>query len=644
MNGAVLFVERLWSDLRHGGRVFARSPGFVAIAVLSIACGTGANVAMFSAADALLLRPLPVPRPDELLVVGMRTDRGYAVTAGSYPDYVDIRDRARSFDGLLAYTLRWMGVSAQPGASAQVKVVQLVSANFFDVLQIRPALGRTFIAEDERVPGRDAVAVLSHGMWRQQFGADPGIVGRTLRISGVSFTIVGVTPEAFTGLQTRGIAETIYVPLAIAPALGDELIRGVLGARDLRILTIRGRLGPDVDIAQARAELDAIGRDLARAHPATHRDQPLIAQTELEARFGDRLDAGLVLLLAILSAVVLGVACANVAGLLASRAPLRAREIALRLAVGASRGRLVRQLVTESVLLALAGGIAGLAVGRAGILILQQMQYPSDTIQPPRMELDQRALLFSLAVAMGSAFLFGIGPALQTTRLDLARSIHTGDTAMRRRWFPTGRASLVAVQVALSLVLVTVAVFTLQMFRRVAATGPGFHVTQMAKVSVDTAHRQYSDEQATALLESALDRARRLPGVTSAGATTRMPLWGIDSISIVPEGRQLLEREGGVKAIVARVDDGYFETMGIPIVRGRGFQRTDAAGGPAVAIVNETLARRYWPQRDAVGSRFHAVGDAGDWVQIVGVARDSRHFYIVEPPQEALYLPFRQSP
>ncbi len=441
-----LWLERLWHDVRYGCRTFARAPGFTAIAILSIACGTGANVAMFSVADALLLRPLPVPHPDELLVVGMRTDRGFEVTAASYPDYTDIRNRSQSFDGMLAYTLRWTGVSVGPGAAPQVKVLHLVSANFFDVLRIRPAIGRTFAAEEERVPGRDAVAVLSHGMWQQQYGGDPAILGRTIRISGVNFTIVGVTPERFTGLETRGIFETVYVPLAMAPALGDEPIRAILTARDLRLLTVRGRLKRGTGIAEARAELTAIGTDLERAYPATNADRPLIAQTELEARFADRLDAGLVLLLTILSTVVLGVACANVAGLLASRAPLRAREIALRLAMGAGRGRLIRQLITESLALAVAGGVCGLAVGRAGIVILQQMQYPNDTIQPPQWQLDERALLFSLLLATGSAFLFGLGPALQTTRVDLTGAIRVGDVGLPGRWRLTGRTTLVAIQ------------------------------------------------------------------------------------------------------------------------------------------------------------------------------------------------------
>ena len=430
----------------------------------------------------------------------------------------------------------------------------------------------------------------------------------------------------------------------MAAALGDEPLRDLFEARDLRVLTLRGRLTPGRDIAEARTELDIIGADLERAYPATNRNQALIVQTELEARFADHHDAGLVMLLTILSTVVLGVACANVAGLLASRGPGRAREIALRLAMGASRARLIRQLVTESMALALAGGLGGLAVGRIGIQILRQIQYPSDAVQPPRMELDERALIFSLIVAMGSALLFGMGPAVETTRMDLSSAIRATDPALRGRWRFTGRATLVATQVALSMVLITIAVFTLQIFRRVSTNGPGFHVTQVAKVSVDTAHRRYSDRQTTAFVEQALDAARRLPNVTSASVTSRMPLWGLDVIEIAPEGGELLDGQRGVNALVASVDGDYFQTMGIPVLRGRTFRSTDIAGAPRVAIVNEALARRHWPDYDAVGRRFRVVGEDDTWVQVVGVARNSKYAYIVEPQQEALYLPFQQQP
>ena len=649
------WLERLFQDVRHGARVFAKSPGFTAIAVLSIACGTGANVAMFSLADALLLRPAPVPRPDELLVVGSRVDFGrFTDTVASHPDYVDIREQSRSFDGLMAYTIRRAAVASAPGAPPQVRLVQLVSGNFFDVLEIEPLAGRAFRPDEDRVPGRDPVAIMSYGFWQQQYGGDPAALGRTLRIGGLDFTIVGVLPERFTGLETRTLSQMVYVPLAMAAALGGEPgnrvrawdgVPDLLTARDARVLWLRGRLKEGVGIEQARAELASLGTHLARAYPDTNTNQTLVVQTALEARVATEwIDAGFVLLLTILSTAVLAVACANVAGLLASRMPLRAREISLRLAIGAGRGRLVRQLVTESLMLALAGGICGLAVGYAGIAALRQIDYPNEMIALPAIQLDQRALMFSLLVAVVSAFVFGLGPALHATRLDLAAAMKDGEARRPGRWRLGGRTSVVAVQVAVSLVLVTVAVSTFQVFHRVSTEGPGFRTSQMAKISIDTAHLRYDGPRQVEFVERALQAARALPMVRSGSVTSTMPLWGFETASIVPEGYQSAAGEPPVQPIVASVDEDYFQTMEIPLVRGRAFRVTDTADAGRVAIINETMARRYWPGEDAVGKRFRRAPDEGDWIEIVGVARDSKVFYIVEPPQDAVYFPFRQEP
>src|SRR5688572_22787914 len=655
------WFERLLQDVRHGARVFARSPGFTAIAVLSIACGTGANVAMFSLADALLLRPSPVPRPGELLVVGSRVDLGRSTnTVTSYPDYADIRDRSRSFAGIMAYTIRRAGITSTPGAPARIKLVQLVSGNFFDVLGVQPALGRSFRPEEDRVRGRDAVAILSYGIWQQQYAGDPSVIGRTLGIGGAPFTIVGVLPERFTGLETRTLSQIVYVPLAMAPTLapvssaGRSAIRSgdfgppnpgggdLLTARDARVLTVRGRLRTGVTIDEARAELTALAANLERAYPATNAKRTLVASTEVEDRLQTSwFDAGLVFLLSIRSTAVLAVACANVAGLLASRTPLRAREISLRLAVGAGRFRLVRQLITESLMLALAGGVCGLAVGYAGIAAIRQIEYPNEIIGLPVIELDQRALLFSLAVAMASAFLFGLGPALHATRLDLAVAMKDGDASPRRRRL-AGRTGVVAIQVALSLVLVTVAVSTYQVFRRVATDGPGFHTSQIAKISVDLAYRRYDDRQGVAFVERALSEARALPMVTSATVTSTMPLWGLETASILPEGHRQVAGQPPIQPIVASIGEDYFETMGIPLESGRDFAVTDTAESSRVAIVNETLARHYWPDGNAIGKRFRRAVDDESWVEIVGIARDSKVFYVVEPPQDAVYFPFRQ--
>lgn len=387
-------LESLWRDLRHSARVLARNPIFTAIAVVSIAFGTGANVAIFSATDAILLRPLPVAHPHELVTIGSREKRGVAtVSVASYPDYVDLRERARSFDGLIAFTSRTAAVAVRAGAPSRMRILTMVSGNFFRVLGVAPHVGRAFRPEEDSVPGRDAVVVLSYGLWKDQFGGDPSVLGRTVRIAGIEFTVVGVAPVEFTGVDTRS-RDGAYVPIAMWPRLMTTPGLDPLTSRGYHFVNVKGRLKRDVSMTKAQTELAAIGADLARAYPDTNRDQAIAAQTELEVRFArNPLDAGLVVILTILSVAVLCVACANVAGLLASRAPVRAREIALRLSIGAGRLRLIRQLIMESLGIALVGAMGGLGVGYAGIILLRQIQFPTDVIAVPVMQLDQTSVL-----------------------------------------------------------------------------------------------------------------------------------------------------------------------------------------------------------------------------------------------------------
>ena len=646
------WLEPVWHDVRHAWRVFAKNPAFTAIAVISIAFGTGANVAVFSAVDALILRPLPVPRPTELLTVGSRMKVGLAtVNRASYPDYRDLRDRNHSFEGLVAFSSREAGFATHPGAPPQVKVATVVSGNFFSTLGVEPAIGRGFLPEEDLVAGRDAVTVLSYGLWRQQFGGERSVLGRTVRIAGLDFTVVGVAPESFTGVDPRFIRDALYVPLAMWPRLMNAAALDPLTMRDYRFLTVKGRLKPGVPLNEARAELAVIGRDLERAYPDTNRDQAITAQTEVEMRFErNPIDSGTLIMLSILSMAVLCVSCANVAGLLASRAPVRAREIALRMAIGAGRGRLVRQLITESLGIAIAGGILGIAVGYAGIVLLRQIEFPTDLIAVPVIQLDERVFAFSLTVAVASTFLFGLGPALQTTRVDLVNALKASDASVRRRQSLTGRHALVAIQVALSLVLLTVAMFAYQLFRGAFVSGPGFRTSQMAKLTLDPGQARYGEAQALRFFDRAVEDARRLPGVRSVALTSSMPLFGNLSLpSLVPEGYVLPEGQAGVRPWASSIGESYFETMAIPLVAGRAFRSTDTADMPRVAIVNDTFARHYWPAlseveggQGAVGKRFRLLGATDRWVTIVGVAKTTKYTYFAEAPQDFVYFPHRQ--
>jgi macrolide transport system ATP-binding/permease protein len=639
-------LEGLFQDVRHGVRVSVKNPGFTAIAVMSIAFGTGANVAIFSLADALLLRPLPVLRPSEILVVGTKVPRGLAsMDAMSYPDYIDTRERTRTFEDLVAFVYENAAFTAEPGAIPQVKLATLVSGNFFRVLGVEPEIGRAFVPEEDRIGGRNTVTVLSYGMWQQTFFGDPSVLGRKILIAGIEFTIVGVAPERFTGLHPF-VREGAFVPLAMWPKFIGSEHADPLGARDFRGISVKGRLRPGISLAEARAELTLIGADLERAYPLTNTNQSPGVQTELQERFERRpLDSRLLVVLTILSIAVLCVACANVAGLLASRAPARAREIALRLAVGAGRARLVRQLITESLGIALAGGLGGLAIGYVGIVMLRQIQLPTEVVGGPQILLDRRALTFSLIAAVSCAFLFGLGPAIQTTRVNLVNSLKTTDTSNEKRRRLHGRHALVALQVALSLVLLTVAGFSYQVFRRALVDGPGFRTTQIAKITLDPGQARYDDESTIAFFERVVGEVGRMPGVQRAAVTSAIPLFSFAPVQIAPEGYQLQAGQIGAQTFSNVVDEHYFETLDIPVLAGRGFTSADTADTTGVAIVNETLANHFWPGKDPIGKRFRVPRDAanpGPWVEIVGVAKTTAYLYIAENPQDMVYFPYRQ--
>ncbi len=643
--GRLRGLADLWQDVRYGCRMLARTPGFTLVAVVSLALGIGANCAIFSFADALLLRPLPVARPGGVLTVGSTTTVeafGSSALVSSYPDYQDIRDRSRSFDGLVAFSHAAAGFATGPSATPKLKMAMLASANLFPVMGIQPVLGRAFRPEEDQVPGRDAVVVLGHDLWEQEFASDPGVLGRRVEIDGHAFTVIGVAPEQFTGLD-QFVRTGFVVPLAMSPQLVGDPKAATLQARDARNLTIKGRLAPGVSQAAAQAELATIGADLARAYPEADKNRRLGVRTELQARMAeDPPDAVLIAMLATLALAVLFVACANVAGLLTSRAPARAKEMALRLAIGAGRGRIVRQLVTESLLIALAGGAAGLGVGYAGMLLFRRVQLPTDLPINLAFQMDHRGLLFSLVVAMASALLFGLAPAVQATRADLTSAMKTGDAAApgRRRW---GRALLVGGQVAISVVLLVVALFMYRGFRAQFAAGPGYRTDHLLMMTVDTGLVRYTDAQSAEFFKEVTDRARAVPGVTRVALASFVPMSpNVGAAPVAPEGFQFPVGRDDATVLAARIDEHYFSTLGLTILRGRDFTASDAADHPRVAIVNEQFAKHYWPNQDPIGRRFRLVDRDNQWVQVVGLARTSKYIFIAEAPTEFIYLPYRQ--
>ena len=637
-------------DLRYALRTLRKSPGFALVAILSLALGIGANSAMFSLADALVLRPLAVPHPSELIVVQSQL-RGESIggvpqySGLSYPDFKDLRDRNKSYTGLAASQYSQFGFTTEKSALPQMKFGELVSGNFFQVLDVPLELGRSFRPDEDSAPGRDAVVVLGHELWRTDFASDPNVVGRTIFLNNISFTVIGVAPEPFTG-SNRMIRSALFVPLAMGPRLADDLRQSILEKRDYRGMNVHGRLRPGVSVSQAAAEARVLSQRLAQAYPATNRTCSMVVDTDVQARLRESpFDAALAFFLLALATVVLLIACANVTNILLSRARARSREIAVRLAIGAGRGRLVRQLLTESLVIAALGGALGILVASAGVSLFAQIKIPSDIPVVLDVRLDPRVLLFTMFASVASALLFGLAPALGSSHPNLVTALKSGksDDGKRRRLL--GRNTLVIAQVAGALLLL---VFASQAYRGasiVMSAPAGFRTSHLLVASFNPALARYTQDQAKGFYKLLLERTRNLPSVKSAALTQAVPLLpGGDTSRLVPEGVNLPPGTDAVNAISNTVSENFFDTLKVPIVHGRGFQETDRADSRPVAIVNEQFARKYYPNQSPIGKRLRLKGDPDQILEIVGVARQSKYFFLVEPPVEYLYRPLSQNP
>lgn len=635
-------LDMIIQDLKYATRMLVKSPAFTAVAVLSLALGIGANTAIFSLADAMLLRPLAVPDATGLFLVQGTREGGSGYPHGiSHPDFMFYREKNKSFTDLMASTDIALGFAAKPGDQPRIKLSELVSGNFLDVMGVKPALGRSFRAEEDSVPGRDAVVVLSHDAWTNLFSTDPTIVGRKIRLNGIDFTIIGVIPQSFTGLRPL-VRPDFYVPLMMSPALLSSAEDGLLNNRRSTPLSVRGRLKPGVTQAVASAEIDTLSRNLAAAFPATNEHRRARVRTEFQQRVDQSPpDATIIGMLMTIVSLVLLIACANVANLLLGRSRARAREIAVRLAIGANGGRLLRQLLTESLLLALLGGLVGLLFAEAGVRFFSRIQIPTDVPVRFDLALDQRVLLFSLAASIVSAVLFGFVPALRSLRPDLVGALKAGELDQQfgstRRF---GRNLLVGAQLALSCVLLIAAAMMIAGIRSNMLHEPGFRRDNVLMMAFEPRTVRYTEEQTARFYRNLLDRAQALPGVRSAALGSTMPTAneGAGFATLYPEGYQMRPEEKGAEAFRTNVSEGYFETLGIPILRGRGFLRTDTKETKRVAVVNETFAARYWPNQDPIGRRMRREGKGNEVYEVVGLARNSKYFFIAESPIAAVYF------
>ena len=614
----------LWHDLRYAVRRLRENPGFTAVALLTLALGIGANTAIFSLVDAVLLKLLPVRNPEQLVIFA-HAGKGAPSRGSNYPLYEFLRDRNQSLAGLFAF---WpIDLKVRTDTGTQSVAGQLVTNNYFSVLGVNASIGRTLAADEGADP---AIAVISHRFWQRNFGADPGVVGKTLAVNGTPLTIVGVTPPDFLGLEA-GSPVDVSVPLTLQPRLLPEFGNRLTESGGFWALHIMGRLKPGVPAEQARADIDALlphWVNESKLPEGVIRDS--LARTELQA--GNKgLDAlrlrfskPLLVLTGIVGLVLL-IACANIANLLLARSAGRRKEMAVRLAIGASRGRLVRQLLTEGVVLAALGGAAGLLFGWWGSNLLVAFISSGPIPVALTVHPDPRLLAFTAAVSLLTGMVVGLMPALRSSRIDLTPALKENSASAGLSGRRQSGRILVAAQVALSLCLVIAATSFAFSLRNITALNAGFRVENLLLVNFDHHGTGYDRARLVAFYRDALERVKSLPGVRAAGMSSLMPLSGDDStrfLSVPGFAERTLDDH---VVHLNYVSAAYFETMGTPLLKGREFTSQDDTGAPKVAVVNETLARFYFAETDPIG-RVVRIGRQADAppIEIVGLVRDSK--------------------
>ena len=645
--------ESLLADIRFALRWLRKSPGFTLVAIASLAAGIGFNTALFTVVDALLFKPLPVSRPDRLVDIFTSASggRGALFSTTSYPDYLDLRSQNDVFEDVIGYTPMFGALGIETGS--RLAMGEIVTGNYFRVLGVNALIGRTLSPEDD-APGAPRVAVVSYRYWTRELGSAPDVVGRTMRIRGNPLTIVGVLPRTFTGMVPV-LAPELWIPASASLDVESVGLRDVVpspsGANRLerrgeRWLFLRGRLKDGRTIDQARANLTLLMSRLAAAYPATNKNREITLKATSDVHFHPMADPQILpiagLLMGIVGLVLL-IACANVASMLLARASGRQREIGVRLAIGASRGRLVQQLVTESLVLSLLGAVAGGLLAWWITSIVAAVHLPTPIPLTFDLRMDGRVLAFTLA-AMAFAGLFaGLAPAWQATKPNLAAELRGEQTAGRaagRMW--TLRDGLVAVQMAVTIVLLVVAALLTRSLIAAQRTSLGFPVNRLALVSFDASQLRYDRPRTQLVFDRVLERIRTIPGVEAAGVTTRPPFTiNQNRWDIWFPGRQPVGQPGPTVEVTS-VSAGYFETMNVPIVAGRAFTDDDGPDAPRVAIVNETMARRYWPGENALGQTFRTRAGEGPLFEIVGVAADHKVSTVGEAPTPFLHVARRQ--
>jgi macrolide transport system ATP-binding/permease protein len=630
-------------DLKYGLRMLVKSPGFSFVAILSLALGIGANTAIFSLINAVLLRPLPVTDPQNLVMVSTTDQRNPGNLPLSHLNFKDLRAQNAVFTDMASLTFNQ--VNYTHGQESEQIPVQIVTANFFSLVGAEPAVGRGFRAEEEAQA--TPVAVISHGFWERSLGSDPAAVGKTVTLNRMPYTIVGIAPKNFTGVLLGG-GPSLWLPMSrniVVQPTWYETRRGLF-------LFSVARLKPGVTAEQARANLKTVFANLEQAFPVDNKGRSATAVPLLQARLNPNGQGANVLVqqstvLMIVVGIVLLIACANIANLLLSRASRRRREVAIRLALGAKRSRLVRQLLTESLMLSILGGIAGMAVASWTLSAIVTADLPLPfPVDPAAVSLDPLVLAFTATLAIVTGILFGLAPALQASKPDVVPVLKnelipsaTGQRGLRS--FFSLRQVLVVAQVALSLIALIAAGLFLRELRHSQNINTGFETRGVLVMNFNLLREGYTPERGTVFYDQIVERASGLPGVQGAAIAQSPPLAGGFMRSVFPEGADTTTT-GRILVQVNTVGTGYFQTIGIPLVRGRDFTRADTAEAQKVVVVNETMAQQFWKDEDPLGKRFKFFGDE-DFTTVVGVAKDSKYNAVAEDPQNFIYQPLSQN-
>ena len=641
------FMQDLWRDVRYAVRTMRKTPVFTAVAALTLALGIGANTAVFTIINTLLLNPLPVEKISGLAALNTNLTKKAAqsgdLQAISFLNLKDFRERTRAFGSVAGHSSP-MAITMIDKVEPHRVFMELVTSNYFNTLGIHPFLGRFFLPDEDAKPGAGAVVVLGYAAWQSRFGGASDILGRTIKLNNIPFTVVGIGPKGFKGLYAV-FGPDLWIPSMMAEQILPAEQRKALSDRAMPLFTGIGRLGAGVSLAKSQAEMKIVAAALEKEYPDANQGQSVTVRPLTEAAYGPErqpLLFGGALLVAIAGFVLL-IACSNVANLLLARAAVHRQEIAVRIALGAGRRRLIRQLLTESVLLGLLSGVLGFLFGYGGCWVLSSLRPAEYAQNLADLRIDPAVFGFAFVVAILTGLIFGIVPALRSSRMSVSEVLKEETRIVGRS---RGRLSLantlLASQVAVSLVLLVVAALFLRSLQHEYTIDPGYQTKQLALFMLYPGQAGYDQTRTEQFYKQARDRVAAAPGVASVSWASNLPLWGRKETGVVIEGQAQRKKSEAISTVVNTVDLNYFPTLGIPLLEGRDFTQEDRDISIPVAIINDTMAAEYWPKQDPLGKRLQLPGSK-EFLQIVGIAKTANYQTLGEPPQPCVYIPLRQN-